>query len=140
MQTTSIRYLRDIPLELDAFIDLFQRSTLAARRPVDDRETMRRMLANGNLSITAWDGDQLVGLARTLTDFGHAAYLADLAVAVSHQRRGIGRALIAATRAALGPRCMLVLLSAPAANDFYPHLGFQPHPRAWTLMPDQPLT
>ncbi|MGD8376289.1 MAG: GNAT family N-acetyltransferase, partial [Acidobacteriota bacterium] len=67
------------------------------------------------------------------TDFGYVAYLADLAVAASHQRRGIGRRLIEETRAALGPRCMLVLLAAPAAADYYRRVGFTHHPRAWVL-------
>ena len=28
---------------------------------------------------------------------------------------------------------MIVLLAAPAANDYYPRIGFEHHPRAWVL-------
>ncbi len=42
-------------LDLDAVIDLYRDSTLGERRPVDDRERMRAMLANANLVVTAWD-------------------------------------------------------------------------------------
>ncbi|MGD8375503.1 MAG: GNAT family N-acetyltransferase, partial [Acidobacteriota bacterium] len=108
MSPSGVRYLRDEVLDLDAFIALYRSSTLAERRPAGDRGIMRRMMENADLTITARDGDDLVGIARTLTDFGYVAYLADLAVAASHQRRGIGRRLIEETRAALGPRCMLV--------------------------------
>lgn len=133
MSPSGLRYLRDEALDLDAFIALYRSSTLAERRPADDRGIMRQMMENAGLTITARDGDELVGIARTLTDFGYVAYLADLAVAVSHQRRGIGRRLIEETRAALGPRCMLVLLAAPAAADYYRRVGFAHHPRAWVL-------
>jgi hypothetical protein len=52
---------------------------------------------------------------RTLTDFRYVAYLADLAMRASHQRRGIGIELIKRTRTKMGPRSMLVLLAAPKA-------------------------
>lgn len=133
MNRSRIEYRTDAKLDLDQFIDLYRSSTLAERRPADDRDIMRQMMEHAGLSITAWDGDLLVGLSRTLTDFGYVAYLADLAVARTHQRRGIGRQLIEETRRALGPRCMIVLLAAPAANDYYPQLGFTHNPRAWVL-------
>jgi hypothetical protein len=44
-----------------------------------------------------------------------------------------GRELIRHTRAALGPCCKIVLLTAPAAVGSYPKLGFAPHPSAWIL-------
>jgi predicted N-acetyltransferase YhbS len=57
---------------------------------------------------------------------------------VSHQRRGIGRELIRRTRQA-GGRATLILLSAPKAVEYYPRLGFQRHPQAWILTPDDRL-
>lgn len=134
-----IDYHRDVPLDLDRFIALYRASTLAERRPADDRDLMRQMKDNASLTITAWDGDALVGIARTLTDFGYAAYLADLAVAQTHQRRGIGKRLIEETRSALGPKCMIVLLAAPAANEYYAPLGFSRTDRAWILRGEDEL-
>ena len=80
---------------LDPVIELYLRSTLRERRPVDDRGTMRAMVENADLLVTAWSGERLVGIARTLTDFQYVAYLADLAVDADFQRRGIGRELVA---------------------------------------------
>ena len=74
-----------------------------------------------------------MGLARTLTDFLYVGYLSDLAVALSHQRLGIGTQLIAKTREQMGPRSMLVLLAAPKAVDYYPRVGFKRHDSAWLL-------
>lgn len=126
-----IEYCQDAEISVELAIDLFRRSTLAERRPVDRPEVFAKMLANADLMITAWDGERLVGIARTLTDFGHAAYLADLAVDASYQGRGIGAELIRRTEAQLEEPAYLALLAAPQADGFYPKVGYERHPRAW---------
>ena len=126
-------------LDLDTVIDLYRASTLGARRPIDDRSVMASMLAHANLVVTAWHGNQLVGIARTLTDFLYVGYLADLAVRETHQRRGIGVALIRKTREKMGPRSSIVLLAAPQAADYYPRIGFTQHGSAWVLKASDPL-
>ena len=128
-----IRYRDDAPLTVAAAIDLYRRSTLGERRPVDRPDVFADMLKHANLTVTAWDGGRLVGIARSLTDFSYCAYLSDLAVDAQFQNRGIGRALIAETRARLQPECMIVLLAAPHANEYYPKVGFEHNPRAWVL-------
>jgi len=128
-----ILYRDDAPISVAQAIDVYRRSTLGARRPVDRPEVFADMLRHANLTITAWESAQLVGIARSLTDFSYVAYLSDLAVDVACQRRGIGRRLVEETRARLAPGCMIVLLAAPNANDYYPKLGFEHNPRAWVL-------
>ena len=91
------------------------------------------MIDHGNLTVTAWDGDLLVGISRTLTDFTYVGYLSDLAVRQSHQKQGIGIALIEKTREKMGSRSKLVLLAAPAAAGYYPRIGFTKHDGCWTL-------
>jgi GNAT superfamily N-acetyltransferase len=120
-------------LDLDAVIELYRASTLGERRPLGNRDVMRAMIANASLVVTAWDGDKLVGISRTLTDFAYVAYLADLAVHGDYQRRGIGKELIERTRLALDETCFITLLAAPKANEYYPALGFTHNPRAWML-------
>jgi len=127
----SLRYCVDEPVSPEQFVDLLERSTLAARRPVDDRECINGMLVHADLLVTAWDGPALVGIARSVTDFHYACYLSDLAVAETHQRQGIGRRLVDETRRALGLRCKIILLAAPAARDYYAPLGFDKHPSCW---------
>jgi GNAT superfamily N-acetyltransferase len=127
-----IGYRQDVRPALDQAIELYRASTLAERRPVDDRARFAAMLENANLTITAWDGDLLVGISRCVTDFTWTTYLADLAVRVSHQRRGIGKELIRRTQAA-APEAKLLLLAAPAAEKYYPHIGFEHFPQAWML-------
>ena len=110
-------------LDLDLVIALYRASTLGERRPVDDPERMRAMLEHANLVVTAWDGERLVGIARSLSDFAYCTYLSDLAVDATYQRQGIGRELIRRTRE-LGGRASVLLFAAPRAVDYYPRLGF----------------
>jgi len=139
VRAMSIDYRYGNALDLDAVIELYAASTLGARRPIGNRDTMARMLEHGNLTVTAWDGEEMVGIARTLTDFAYCGYLADLAVRVSHQRQGIGTELIRKTRERMGPQSSLILLSAPKAVEYYPRIGFTRHDSAWTLNAADPL-
>lgn len=133
-----IDYRNDRRPGLEQARELYRASTLAERRPVEDEARFAAMLANANLIVTAWDGDELVGLSRALTDFSYATYLSDLAVRVSHQRAGIGRELIRHTQTA-APQATLILLAAPAAERYYPRIGFTHHPQAWLLRAEAPL-
>jgi predicted N-acetyltransferase YhbS len=130
-----IEYRIGNKLDLDAVIELYRASTLGERRPIGDRERMRQMLDNANLVITAWDDQLLVGISRALSDFTYVTYLSDLAVLVSHQRLGIGKELVRKTQEAGGSRTTILLLAAPAAESYYPHIGFTHHPQAWLLRP-----
>jgi len=128
-----IAYRDDAKITVAAAIDLYKRSTLGERRPVDRPDIFEGMLNNSNLTITAWHGERLVGISRSLTDFTYVAYLADLAVDTDYQRHGIGKQLILETKRRLGRECMVVLLAAPKANEYYQKVGFEHNPRAWVL-------
>ena len=132
----SITYRDDAVLTPEEAIALYQKSTLGERRPVDRPDVFAGMLKNANLIVTAWDDSRLVGIARSLTDFTYVTYLADLAVDVDYQHQGIGKQLITETQRRVEPECMMVLLAAPKANDYYPKLGFTHNPRAWMLKSD----
>ena len=112
-------------VDLDAAIAGYRACSLGPRRPVDDRERMTLMYAHANLVVGAYADDLLVGVARALTDFTHSTYLADLAVRESHQRQGIGLELMHQVRDA-APSATLILLAAPDAETYYPHVGFTP--------------
>jgi ribosomal protein S18 acetylase RimI-like enzyme len=136
MSPMSIAYREGNDLDVDEVIGLYRASTLGERRPVGDRERMALMVRNSNLVITAWDAARLVGISRAVTDFTYTAYLADLAVHVDYQRRGIGLRLIEETRARLGKDSKIVLLAAPAAAGYYPKIGFAP---PTPFLPGKPL-
>jgi len=86
-------YRREPGLSPEEFIDVLVRSTLAERLPVHDLDTIRAMLKNAVVILTARLDGLLVGVSRAITDFAYCTCLSDLAVGEGHQRQGIGREL-----------------------------------------------
>ena len=104
------------------------------RRPVDDLERISTMITNANLIITARNHvGKLIGIARALTDFSYCCYLSDLAVDKDYQRKGIGQQLINQVQKEIGEQSMLLLLAAPEAAEYYPHIGFEKSGNAWII-------
>ena len=131
--TTAVHYQLEPGLSADEFVDVLRRSTLAERRPVNDRPTIQAMLEHADLILTARSDDVLIGVSRAITDFAYCTYLSDLAVDSAYQRQGIGRELLKRTHAAAGLHTNLILLAAPLAQDYYPHIGFTRHDSCWIL-------
>ena len=129
--TMNVNYASEPDLSAEEFIDLFVRSTLAERRPVDDLERISGMLKNAQIVMTARVHGRLVGVARAITDFTYCTYLSDLAVDVDFQRQGIGKQLIEETHLSAGKSTSLILLAAPKAVNYYPHIGMKAHPSCW---------
>jgi len=119
------------PVSLDQFRHVLERSGLSKRRPMEDGPALQQMIDGASLMITCWDGERIVGLARSLTDFAYACYLADLIVDVDYQHQGIGKRLIELTEDQLGPHGKIILIAAPAAENYYAKVGFTHHPQAW---------
>jgi GNAT superfamily N-acetyltransferase len=121
-----IRYETRKKITTDEFIDLLKRSTLAERRPVGDRTRIDKMLLHGNILVTAWHDDLLVGISRALSDFSFCCYLSDLAVDEKYQHKGIGKELIRLTHEVAGvSEAQLILLAAPKAVNYYPKIGME---------------
>lgn len=131
-----VSYADEPDLTVEEFIDLLRRSTLAEHRPVDDPTRVRRMLAHANIMLCARsEQGMLVGISRALTDFAFCCYLSDLAVDVAWQGRGIGRELIRRTHERAGYHAALVLLAAPNALSYYPHVGMETCDNAFVMPP-----
>ncbi|MCW3054397.1 MAG: Protein export cytoplasm protein SecA ATPase helicase [Chthonomonadales bacterium] len=131
MSETEIVYRIEKAPEAAEVAELYRRAGLI--RPVDDLERMGKMIAHANLIICARDGERLVGIARALTDFSYSCYLSDLAVDAEYQRQGIGKELIERVKEEIGEDAMLLLLSAPKAMPYYPHVGFQAVENGWII-------
>ena len=123
---SEIIYTIEKSLDVSEFIEVLKNSTLAERRPVDDEQRISSMCNNANLIVTARIDGKLIGVARSITDFVYCTYLSDLAVDVKHQKKGIGKNLIEETKK-ITPQAKLILLSAPAAVDYYPKIGMTKH-------------
>lgn len=128
-----VTYQLEPGLSPEEFVDLLERSTLAERRPVGDPATIRAMLENADLIVTARAGATLVGISRAVTDFSFCTYLSDLAVDEAYQRQGIGKELIRRTHDAAGHKTTLILLAAPKAREYYPRIGMTYHDSCWVI-------
>ena len=133
-----ISYQVELSLELIEFQSILEDSGLSARRPMEDPQLLERMLLGSNLLITARSEGQLVGFLRGLSDFCYRSFIADLAVAHSYQRKGIGRQLIQVARNQ-APEARLILFSAEDALPFYEKLGFHLHERCYQLKAGEEL-
>ncbi|MAG92639.1 MAG: GNAT family N-acetyltransferase [Planctomycetaceae bacterium] len=92
------------------------------------------MLRHADVIATARNAQRLlVGVSRAVTDFHYCVYLSDLAVDEAYQKQGIGKQLIRRTHEAAGLSATLILLSAPKARSYYPHIGMQHHDSCWTI-------
>lgn len=128
----SIAYRIEPDLSAAEFVDVLERSTLGERRPLDEPDTITAMLRHASVIVTARDETGLlVGVSRAISDFSYCTYLSDLAVDQAFQKQGIGRALIERTHDETGRCTTLILLAAPAAKDYYPHIGMSPHDSCW---------
>jgi ribosomal protein S18 acetylase RimI-like enzyme len=118
----NISYKTGLIPNVESIIELYKDADL--NRPVNDKARIKKMYENSNLIVSAWIDNELIGISRALTDYCYCCYLSDLAVKKSFQSNGIGRELIRLIKEAIGDESMLLLLSAPAAIDYYPHVGF----------------
>ncbi|WP_310618413.1 GNAT family N-acetyltransferase [Flexibacterium corallicola] len=132
----SIRYEVVNTLDLDSFLSILSRSGLAARRPVHDQMTIEKMVTNASFFIVAFDGKQLVGVSRCLSDFAFACYCSELAVDTNYQGLGIGRELLKLSRQHAGESCAFVLVSAPNAEGFYQSIGLTNFPSCFGWPPN----
>ena len=135
----SIEYHTDRKITTEQFIQILKDSTLAERRPVNDSNRMQKMVKNAAIMISAWDENLLVGIARSISDFAHWTYLADLAVHQKYHKKGIGKKLIELTRTVTGEDVNMILIAAPAAKDYYGHLGFSKNEQSWVLWENDTL-
>src|SRR4051812_14663441 len=126
-----VEYKLEPDLPVEDFVDIFHRSTLAERRPVNEPDRLRRMLENSDIVLTARVDGRLVGIARAISDFSYCTYLADLAVDAEFQRQGIGRELVRRTHELGSRQSNLILLAAPKAEGYYPRIGMTRHKSCW---------
>jgi ribosomal protein S18 acetylase RimI-like enzyme len=127
-----IQYRINTSLSAENLAALFDNSDI--QRPTTDLNRIQRMIDNANLTITAWDEEKLVGVARALTDFVWCCYLSDLAVDREYQHQGIGRELIRQVQLALvTEEATLLLLSAPEAMSYYPKIGLTAVQNGWMV-------
>ncbi len=86
-------YYRPVTLEdYEQIRDLF--ALIGWDHRIADESRLRRMIANADRTVGAWDGEQLVGFARALCDEAFNGYIGTVCVHPNYRRQGIGTALV----------------------------------------------
>ena len=134
--TISYEVVEPADADVAELAQVYRESGLAERRPVEDTDRFTAMIRGANLILVAREDGRAVGVARCLTDDSFVTYVSDLAVSRTVQRGGIGKALLDEIEQQV-PGVKLVLLAAPDARGYYPKVGFDQHPSAWTRDPAQ---
>lgn len=106
----------DKALDAQRFIELAQQVWPGDYDPEKTRRALER-----TINITAWDGTELVGCLRILTDGCYFGTITELLVLPACRRQGVGRALMDLARAhAPTP---LYFGAKPGAEGFYEKIG-----------------
>ncbi len=107
--------------EASQLLRLFHQAPWAKDRSLDDA---KEMLRHTDVTLCAWDGDQLVGFGRVLTDFIYRATIWDVIVDKAYQGQGIGTEIV--QRILNHPRLKRVELFwlCTRRPGFYEKLGF----------------
>ena len=121
--------LRTVLQDINEYMALLQTTGWRFRRPVT-LEVLALSLEKSWYCVFAYDGDELVGAGRVVTDGLLHAILYDVMVAPQRQRQGIGKLIVDR----LVQKCLeaqigtIQLFCAPGKQPFYELLGFAVRP------------
>lgn len=118
-----MRYSSDIPT-CDQLLTLYADAGWTGY--TSDCERLLMALERSLYVVTAWEGEELAGLARAVGDGETILYIQDILVSSSFHHSGIGMQLISMVLRAYPDVRQVVLLTddSPANADFYASLGF----------------
>lgn len=108
------------------YIDFLKRTDLGSQYPKERFEArIERLVSNVPISLTARDGERLVGVCFGITDFAYWLFVTDLGVDRDYVRRGIGKRLMRAALEAAGGADDIIVFTcaADSAVGFYEKLG-----------------
>lgn len=119
---TMITFSERKDIDPTQLLRLYQQAPWAEGRTLEDARTM---LTHTDLTISAWDGDRLVGFGRVLTDYVYRASIWDVIVDKTYQGQKIGTELV--QRILHHPSLKIVELFWLCTRDrqkFYEKFGF----------------
>ncbi len=108
-------------IDIDVVHGFLKRSYWAAERPI---ETIRRTIEH-SIPFGVFRGDEMIGFARVVTDYGTIAYVADVFILEPYRGRGLSKRLMHAMLD--HPELQVMrrwLLATRDAHGLYTQFGF----------------
>lgn len=102
------------------------------------RETIERLVRESARVVAAYDGDQLVGFCRVVSDGVSVAWLGDVFVLPSHRERGIGVELVREAVEYPEQRDIAWYLGTRDAQELYRKFGFKEPDDGRTMIRPRP--
>lgn len=104
-----------------------------------DPEQLQRAFGRSK-AVFIYDGDQMIGIGRAVTDGEYYATIFDVGVRPEYQRKGIGRKIMESLMEGCEGFWFVHLTSTPGNEPFYKRFGFRLQRTAMTVMnlPDYP--
>ena len=90
------------------------------------KETIEKAFRNSQYVVSAWDGDEMVGFTRVITDNSLFATIWNMLIKPSYQKKGVGKMLIQRCLDTF-PELNFFLFSGEHSVDFYKKNGFDVH-------------
>lgn len=91
----------------------------------DKPDELYKALMNSHALISAWDGEELVGIGNAISDGHLVVYYPHLLVHPNYQGKGIGQMMVAKMQEKYGDFHMQMLTADGKAIDFYQKVGFE---------------
>lgn len=89
-----------------------------------DMDTHKKAFENSYKVIFVFDGHELIGFGRAISDGVYQAAIYDIAVSPKYQGRNIGRIIIEKILERL-PNCNCILYASPGREAFYEKFNFR---------------
>ena len=120
--------IRPERLTAGAYIEFLRRTDLGGQYPAERFEArIEKLVRSVPVSLTARDGDRLVGVCFGITDYAYWLFITDLGVDRDYVKRGIGRRLAKAALEAAGGKDDIIVYTCANGNavGFYEKLGMR---------------
>lgn len=111
MKSTNLTLKVGPELPFEQLVTLYNSVGWVAYTNEQERPKLLLALQNSTYVVSAWSGDQLIGLARGLSDDVSIFYLQDILVHPNFQQQGVGRQLLSNCLARFEHVRMKVLLT-----------------------------
>ena len=120
-----------------AEVDWEKLSLIFKRAPLGNRDAagLRDVFTNSGVRCFVWDGAELVGAGRAITDGVRYAVIFDVVLLPEYQGKGIGKKIMALL-AERSKAPAILLHAAPGKEEFYRKLGYRRMKTAMARFPN----